>query len=701
MRGKSQKRTDIQALRAIAVLAVVIYHIWPERLVGGFMGVDIFFVISGYLMTLTLMRDATPVLIAKDRVKATWSYLVNFYARRIKRLIPAASVTLLGTLAMVVATGNYTTIIETTKQIFSSALFFQNWQLAEDSVDYLAATNPPTAVQHFWSLSLEEQFYFVWPLLLLVILFCTINLSILYKKSKTMGAIIPTSILVAGFFIYGYYMTKTDPSAAYFVTYARVWELLLGGAIAFLPSLKSHDLKLLLPWLGTAMYTYAIFSWGGEGFPGWHALVPVIGTALVIYGGTGTSESKLSFGNLFKARPIQWVGDVSYSLYLWHWPLIILMPMLLGIYIDGSNGPQLKLAILVLSFIAAGLSFKFIEIPAQKIQIKKRYTYLLFAVIVGGVAGLALFTKNHTETKVESEVNALHKVVLSNTDESECMGAKWQTKQDTCGNGFGVINPRFQQFTYVDSYKKVLDGKKCSFYHPRKKEQSKDPSVHCIVGNPSSDYQVVVYGDSHTSHWTNAFNELGKRNNIRFVVMDSRRCGSAEISQPQCKNRVEYLKKSKILDESKYVILSSIHKSDDTFYDKFGNIGVLIETIKSVTTTPVYLLEDTPPASKLFGAECLIYNTPCRREANAAMKSINEVNNNLVAAEIIDKDHIIPTHDMFCDDKYCYSSIGGLSVYYNLGKRKHITNSHMTGSFSSTLSWPLGQRLKEYGIIPN
>lgn len=146
------KRLDIQALRAIAVVSVVIYHFWPERLIGGFMGVDVFFVISGYLMTVTLMRDAQPVLKAKNKLKSAWLYLTNFYARRIKRLVPAAAVTLLAILGLVYTTGNLALIQQTATQVFTSALFIQNWQLARGSVDYLANTDP-TAVQHFWSLS--------------------------------------------------------------------------------------------------------------------------------------------------------------------------------------------------------------------------------------------------------------------------------------------------------------------------------------------------------------------------------------------------------------------------------------------------------------------------------------------------------------------------------------------------------------------
>ncbi|OYW44652.1 hypothetical protein B7Z28_00005, partial [Candidatus Saccharibacteria bacterium 32-45-3] len=247
-----RKRADIQALRALAVVSVVLYHLWPDRITGGFMGVDIFLVISGYLMTATLLKGSDGVLKSKQKLRSALSYLATFYARRIKRLIPAAAVTLLAVLGMVQISGQYDVIQKTSEQVVASTFFVQNWLLAKDSVNYLSPSEAPTAVQHFWSLSLEEQFYLVWPILLLILTLTTVHLSLLYKKTKISGAILPTSLLAVAFFIYGYLLTKSSPDAAYFITPARVWELLIGAVLALLPTVKNYDLKLLLPWIGTA-----------------------------------------------------------------------------------------------------------------------------------------------------------------------------------------------------------------------------------------------------------------------------------------------------------------------------------------------------------------------------------------------------------------------------------------------------------------
>ena len=692
-------RADIQALRAIAVLAVVVYHLWPDLLIGGFMGVDIFFVISGFLMTITLTRATGSVLAAKKKFRATGEYLVNFYARRIARLVPAASLALLGTLGLVILTGSYVTIIDSTRQIIASAAFFQNWLLAGDAVDYLASTADPTALQHFWTLSLEEQFYLVWPLLLLTIFLSIPAFATILKKTKIHPALIPILLLTVGFFIYGYYLTQTNPAAAYFVTPARVWELLMGGVVAFLPKLKNHNFKLWLPWAGLALCVYAMLRWGGDGFPGWHALVPTIGTALIIYGGTEALKSKHSFNNRFRVGIIQRIGDMSYSLYLWHWPLIILLPMILAINISSSEGELLKFAVFGLSLLMAWFSYKFVEIPAQKLNLKKRYVYLGFVILLSLVVGSAYLTKRITVKTVDAQLATLHSLVKS-TSKDRCIGGKWLMDKAQCGNGFGKVNPNFAQFTSVDNFRKIIDGRWCRFYDYRA-EAWDNPRYSCVIGDSSSSYQIAVFGDSHTNHWINALHEIGVRNHIRFVTMDNHVCGSNEVQEPQCENRLLTLKKLGVFDKSKYVILSHLHRSDSTLDNKFGNIGLTVAAISDITDTPIYLLEDTPPASQFIGGDCVLYKLTCTQEVDDVTKSIKTISDNVVNAGILDRDRIIRTYDMFCDDRYCYSFIGGLSVYSNAGRGKNkVVNSHMTGSFSLSLALPLEEKLREHGLLP-
>lgn len=694
---KKHFRTDIQALRAIAVLAVVIYHLWPERLTGGFMGVDMFFVISGYLMTLTLMRDIKPVIEAKKKIKAVGGYLSNFYARRIKRLLPAATVTLLGTLGLVIATGNFALIEQTGKQIATSALFVQNLYLANESVDYL--NNPePTAVQHFWSLSLEEQFYLVWPLLLLVITFLTVNLTILYRKHKIPGGVIPVSLLVVAFFIYGYLLTKSDPSAAYFFTPARVWELIMGGLIAFLPQLKHYDLKLILPWIGVAIIGYAFYKWDGVGFPGWHAMVPVLGTSFILYAGTSPSESKLSFSNVLKARPIQWIGDISYSLYLWHWPLIILLPVLFTFNLEGDNSLIIKFGILALSFVLAWLSYKYVEIPAQKTKLKKRWTYILFVVVVAAVAAAGFFASNTAKTEAQNRLSSLRTLAVSG--DSECLGARSIQNAATCGNRFDFRYPEFTQLNKIDRYTGPIEtGVDCPIYHPVTGVPS-DHTKYCVLGNKDATQTIAILGDSHANQWINAFNQIGIRNNIRVILLSSGECSWKPLDHPECVDRTKFLRDNKMLEDVSAVFVAVWFRFDTTY--PIQPTTTALQNAAALTDAPVYLLEDIPPAGERGGPKCIINGFDCKNEITN-MWPIDGIREKLIKDNLIDKNNVISTREMFCDTTYCYSFIGGIPVYESYGVKDEPNtiggNSHMTGTYSFTVSELLEEKLKAQGAL--
>ena len=685
------KRLDIQALRAIAVLAVVIYHLWPGSLTGGFMGVDIFFVISGYLMTVTLMRDAGTVTKAKKKLRATGSFLANFYARRIKRLVPAASVTLLGTLGLVFATGNLALIQETAKQIVASSLFLQNWFLANNSVDYLANTDP-TAVQHFWSLSLEEQFYLVWPLALLALLLVTASIHITYRKKQFASfAVVPVLLMIGGFFAYGFWLTGEQASLAYFVTPARVWELLLGGFIAFLPTLKNYDLRLILPWLGLGMISYALYVWDGNNFPGWHALVPTLGTALIIYAGGLANESKWSFENVLRFRPIQWLGNISYSLYLWHWPLIILLPVLL--FIDLDEHPQsllIKLAILVLSLVMAQLSYRFVEQTTQHVKLKKRYVFGGFLAITALVAGLSLTVANRAEATVNNAIRDMNAIVID--DNELCLGAK--SIFNGCEDSFGFINPAYSQTATDDKYDRILlAGETCSSYDGRKYRDN--IGDWCVVGDINATREITIWGDSHAQHWLNPMDKIGRENNIKVNVIGTSYCFGTANASKNCDIRFDKIQQSGVLDRSESILIAMLHTT------KGGDVLNALRPLQSFTSNNnVYVLEDVPSSGPDGGPDCSLLRLSCVDDVADATDSITQSSADLVLASDIAADRIISVKDFFCDETYCYSNIGGVPVYRDktIGSTKTI-NSHMTATFSYSI-WPLlEQRLERAGVL--
>ena len=337
-------RIDIQGLRAIAVLLVLAYHLWPGAVTGGFVGVDAFFVISGFLITAHLLQH--PPRTGRD--------LLGFWGRRVRRILPAALVVLAATAVASRLVLPDTRWATNAGQIVASALYVQNWVLAANSVDYLAAAEPPTPVQHYWSLSIEEQFYLGWPILLLAAFWLAWRL----RTGSTWLPRLAMAAIVAGSLWWSITATATDPASAYFITPTRVWELGAGGVLATLPSLASlrrpEPLASGLAWVGLALVFLAGVAFGGSTpFPGSAALVPVGGTALVILAAASGPWSPTRFlGN----RAIQHIGDTSYSIYLWHWPLIALWP-----YAFGPITPIAAVTIVAATLGLATLSKTFVE----------------------------------------------------------------------------------------------------------------------------------------------------------------------------------------------------------------------------------------------------------------------------------------------------------------------------------------------------
>jgi len=274
-------RPDIQGLRAIAVAMVVLYHLWPSLLPGGFAGVDVFFVISGYLITGHLWRGFA----ATGRLS-----LADFWGRRARRLIPAAALVLAVTWIASWIILPASRLADTAQQILASALYFQNWQLARDSVDYLKSDAAASPIQHFWSLSVEEQFYLVWPLLFLLAALLTLKFGPARReRARGAAAGFLTAALVAGSLAYSVWYTRQDPSAAYFVTTTRMWELGAGGLLALAPARISQVLgrQGWLGWSGLVLVVASAFTLRGTmPFPGALALLPVGGAVALIAGGS-------------------------------------------------------------------------------------------------------------------------------------------------------------------------------------------------------------------------------------------------------------------------------------------------------------------------------------------------------------------------------------------------------------------------------
>jgi peptidoglycan/LPS O-acetylase OafA/YrhL len=308
------KRPDIQGLRAIAVLAVVFDHLL-HRPTGGFVGVDIFFVISGFLITGLLLRE-------HDRT-GTISF-GGFYRRRIRRIMPAALTVLGVTSAAAFFIFNVARARETSIDAIWGLFFSANWHFAEIGTDYFQAGGPVSPLQHFWSLAVEEQFYFIWPWLMLLILWLSGRARGADEaKGRKAIAILMAAIVVCSF-AWALFESTANPTSAYFSTFTRTWELGLGALVAVIgPAFRRIPamLRPVLAWMGMAGITWSVFSVTADmPFPAPWAAAPVVSTALVIIAGTGGEQRH--FWPL-TGKVAGYLGDISYSLYLWHFPVIV------------------------------------------------------------------------------------------------------------------------------------------------------------------------------------------------------------------------------------------------------------------------------------------------------------------------------------------------------------------------------------------
>ena len=351
---RQQFRLDIQGIRAVAVLLVVANHIAPGALPGGYVGVDVFFVVSGYLITTLLVREAD----ANGRVS-----LSDFYARRARRILPAATVVTIATaLASLLTLALLRTQTVLTDAVWAT-FFAANVRLATTGTDYFAQGEPPSPLRHYWSLAVEEQFYLVWPLLLMLcLLWARRRGGAQGGPSLRRAAGVLLAVVVVLSLAWSAWDTYASPVTAYFSTFARAWELGIGAACALLPRglrlTSAARNALALGGLG-AIGVATLTLTEATPFPGTAALLPVLGTAALIVAGEG--ERSTVVGRGLTVGPLVLIGDWSYSIYLWHWPVIVLVRSNLGPERFGSI--TVRLLTLVVVFALSWATFRWVETP--------------------------------------------------------------------------------------------------------------------------------------------------------------------------------------------------------------------------------------------------------------------------------------------------------------------------------------------------
>jgi peptidoglycan/LPS O-acetylase OafA/YrhL len=475
-------RRDIQALRAVAVTMVVVYHFWPGALPGGFVGVDVFFVISGYLITAHLRRHPP------TSVRG----FTEFWARRVVRLIPAATAAILGTLALVLVTLSSAEWLNGAKHAGASMLYVENWLLIRDATDYLRADAAPSPFQHFWSLSVEEQFYLVWPFL--------VGLGVLLTagrraaRHRTMLLLVTAAALAS--FAYGLALTGSNPPAAYFATPARMWELAIGGVLAMLHAggapRGSDRVRTTLAWGGLlGLVLSCVLISAATPFPGWAALLPTLATVALLH--AGDPEGRFTLRRAMHARGVQLVGDVSYAAYLWHWPLVLLVPPALAE--GGTAQDVVKVALLPVVVAVAWASTFLLENPLRRVppggSLRRRalVCLVLCTALVLGAAGSVALVVDRRNDAVQARIDALTKA----PDPVPCVGAAAMAPGAECPADAPMITT--PDFARGDIPSSIQVGG-CLNWPPFVE------LVSCSVGDVAAPTRrIALFGNSHAGHW--------------------------------------------------------------------------------------------------------------------------------------------------------------------------------------------------------
>ena len=489
-------RPDIEGLRAIAILAVLAYHARAPGFSGGFVGVDVFFVISGFLITGLLLRE-------RDRTGRI--DLRGFYARRARRLLPAALVVVAVTVGVSTLVLSRLRFPEVAADAAASALYVSNYRFALTATDYFAADAPPSPLLHYWSLGVEEQFYVFWPLALMVAIG-------LWSRRRLW---IPILVVAGASFALSVIVTGVQPPWAFYSLPTRAWQIAIGALIAIgatwirVPGHRRLMEMVGVTGIGLIVAAIVIVN-ETTGYPGLAAMLPAVGAGLLVVAG----ERRDAFTTRLLASPVpRWFGRISYSLYLWHWPVLILGPQLLG---RGDLGTRLALA--VASVAIAAVSTHYIEKPfrvtGRNAHVRSGRTLVASGAVSLAVAASALMAS----------------VGFSNSSSGHVLLGELPGRSDP--------RPR--------ALKPVLSGPIPADLHPSLFDARTDRDVlgtdgcqtawtdstvrDCSYGDPDARMTVVLFGDSHAAMWFPALERIASERSWRIVPLVKFGCAPVSVT---------------------------------------------------------------------------------------------------------------------------------------------------------------------------
>lgn len=644
-------RPELEGVRAVAALLVAVYHIWIGSVSGG---VDVFFIVSGYLITTSLLSR----MVREGRI----NYLENLLGLA-KRLFPLAFTVLAVSAALSIFLLPLSTWRQTIAELFSSMFYFQNWQLANNAVDYLAQNNTASPFQHFWALSIQGQFYVTWPIVItLVYLLATKILKTPVRK--TLLAVL--SVIFLASLSYSVYITAVNQPWAYFDTFARAWEFSLGGMLALmLPYLKFPDrAHLIMGWVGLAIIAFTgMVLPVSTVFPGFAALLPTGGVILVII----ASENGQAFGvqKLLGSKPFQYFGSISYGFYLWHWPLLVFYYAYFNT--DTVTTPA-GLTILGITFILSVLTIRLVEKPVREMPIKhskKRLSKVLVAlmtpaILIGLSWGVFVQASSSNDEPVTIEDNPGARAVLENIQPAE--DAELQPD---------FLSAKEDLPTFYSNKDCFLTGsvssklKECSFG---------------VTENP--EHVVALVGGSHSGHWFPALEAIAEELNMRIDVFNKDACrfSSGDFDgqlDEACMTWNDNLQERLMADPPDLIFTTATVNSGDTVPKGYINKWKEFEGVAEI-----FAVRDNP-RMKVDPTLCLdeLSVDNCSVERSKALSDVVPWEN---TEGIPDNVTFADMSEYFCTDDTCPPVVGNVLVY----RDKH----HLTTLYSQTM----GPALKEH-----
>ena len=453
--------TQIQGLRAVAAILVTVFH---ARLVpGGFIGVDIFYVISGYLITGLILREIE---------KTGTLDLRSFYQRRIKRLLPTSVFVLFVTAIFAWILFPPITRDALGRDLFAAAAYISNYLFAWWQNDYQNLNATPSPFIHYWSLAVEEQFYLVWPLFILFLA--------RYGKKVIFAGIAITTLLSLLFSIY---LTQVAPIWAFYSLPTRAWELGFGALLLFLPETKKKI--RILPWLGFFGIAISSFNFNeNTAFPGKNALVPVLATVFLM---ASIKYWPPLFNDLANSRLSQWLGAISYPLYLWHWPALVLPSSALGRPLRFYE----RFLCILLTIVLAHYTSKYVEEPLRHKNLSPRTIYKGAAITTAAslVAGVLISFTSSSIITTKGEVSYQFDLV------------QVMERPGVYGDGCHV------------NYGETKSG-------------------YCTYGDKESSKTIVLYGDSHAAQWFPTLEKMATERGFKLVSLTKSACPAVDAKRP-------------------------------------------------------------------------------------------------------------------------------------------------------------------------